>query len=110
MKTLVSVLAVAVALALTGPAFAAGDVTKAKTAAECAKAGGIWNAATNICTRSGNARPWATLRAAAGQRHAASVAHRPLPGVGRTVDLTQCLCSVSDLPGMSVGTMVAVAG
>src|SRR5262249_30407575 len=50
MKTLVSVVAVAVALALTGPAFAAGDVTKAKTAAECAKAGGIWNAATNICT------------------------------------------------------------
>ena len=41
MKTLVSVLAVAVALAFTGPAFAAGDVTKAKTAAECAKAGGI---------------------------------------------------------------------
>jgi len=50
MKTLVSVLAVAVALAFTGPAFAAGDVTKAKTAAECGKAGGIWNAATNICT------------------------------------------------------------
>ena len=50
MKTLVSVLAVAVALAFTGPAFAAGDVTKAKTAAECAKAGGIWNAATNTCT------------------------------------------------------------
>ena len=50
MKTLVSVLAVAVAVAFTGPTFAAGDVTKAKTAAECAKAGGIWNAATNTCT------------------------------------------------------------
>ena len=50
MKTLVSVLAVAVAVAFTGPTFAAGDVTKAKTAAECAKAGGIWSAATNTCT------------------------------------------------------------
>jgi hypothetical protein len=48
MKTLVSILAVAL-LALTGPALA-GDVTKAKTAADCAKAGGIWNAATNTCT------------------------------------------------------------
>jgi hypothetical protein len=49
MKTLVSILAVALALAFTGPALA-GDVTKAKTAADCAKAGGIWNAATNTCT------------------------------------------------------------
>ena len=43
MKTLVSSLAVALALSFTGPAFA-GDVTTAKTAADCAKAGGIWNA------------------------------------------------------------------
>jgi len=48
MKTLVSSLAVALALSFTGPAFA-GDVTTAKTAADCAKAGGIWNAATNTC-------------------------------------------------------------
>jgi hypothetical protein len=48
MKTLVSILAVALARAFTGPAFA-GDVTTAKTAADCAKAGGIWNAATNTC-------------------------------------------------------------
>jgi hypothetical protein len=50
MKTLVSVFAVALALAFTGPAFAAGDVTKAKTAAECAKAGGMWDAKTNTCS------------------------------------------------------------
>jgi hypothetical protein len=37
MKTLVSILAVALARAFTGPAFA-GDVTTAKTAADCAKA------------------------------------------------------------------------
>ena len=34
--------------AFTGPAFA-GDVTAAKTAADCAKAGGAWNATTNMC-------------------------------------------------------------
>ena len=49
MKTLISMFAVALALAFTGPPFA-GDVTTAKTAADCAKAGGIWNAATNTCT------------------------------------------------------------
>ena len=49
MKTLISMLAVTLALAFSGPAFA-GDVTTAKTAADCAKAGGIWNAATNTCT------------------------------------------------------------
>jgi hypothetical protein len=49
MKTLVSILAVALARAFTGPAFA-GDLTTAKTAADCAKAGGIWNAATNACS------------------------------------------------------------
>jgi hypothetical protein len=48
MKTLISMFAVALALAFTGPAFA-GDVTTAKTAADCAKAGGVWNAATNTC-------------------------------------------------------------
>jgi len=49
MKTLVSSLAVALTRAFTGPAFA-GDVTTAKTAADCAKAGGTWDAATNTCS------------------------------------------------------------
>jgi hypothetical protein len=48
MKTLISTLAVALALAFTGPAFA-GDVTAAKTEADCTKAGGTWDAATNTC-------------------------------------------------------------
>jgi hypothetical protein len=48
MKTLISIFAVALALAFTGPAFA-GDVTAAKTEADCAKAGGTWNATTNMC-------------------------------------------------------------
>jgi hypothetical protein len=48
MKGLVSILALALALAFTGPAFA-GDVTAAKTEADCTKAGGVWDAATNTC-------------------------------------------------------------
>ena len=48
MKGLVSILALALALAFTGPAFA-GDVTAAKTEADCTKAGGVWDAATNKC-------------------------------------------------------------
>ena len=42
MKTLVSILALALAFAVAGPAFA-GNVTNAKTAADCAKAGGVWD-------------------------------------------------------------------
>jgi hypothetical protein len=49
MKTLLSMFAVALALAFTGPAFAQ-DVKTAKTAADCAKAGGVWDAATNTCS------------------------------------------------------------
>ena len=48
MKALISMLALALALAFTGPAFA-GDVTAAKTEADCAKAGGTWDAATKTC-------------------------------------------------------------
>jgi len=48
MKGLVSILALALALAFTGPAFA-GDPTAAKTEADCTKAGGVWDAATNTC-------------------------------------------------------------
>ena len=49
MKTLISIFAVALALAFTVPAFAQ-DVKTAKTAADCAKAGGVWDAATNTCS------------------------------------------------------------
>ena len=49
MKTFVSTFALALALAFTGPAFA-GDVTKAKNAADCEKAGGTWDAATYVCS------------------------------------------------------------
>jgi len=50
MRTLASILAVALAIAFTGFAFA-GDVTSAKTATDCTKAGGIWNVATNKCEK-----------------------------------------------------------
>jgi hypothetical protein len=48
MKTLISIFALALALAFTGPAFA-GDVTAAKTEADCQKAGGMWDAKTSTC-------------------------------------------------------------
>ena len=49
MKALVSSLALALALAVTGPAFA-GDVSTAKNQADCEKAGGLWNAETSLCS------------------------------------------------------------
>jgi hypothetical protein len=49
MKTLISTLSVALALAFTGPAFAGGDPTAAKTEADCTTAGGVWDVATNKC-------------------------------------------------------------
>jgi hypothetical protein len=49
MKTLISMLALAVALAVTGPAFA-GDVSAAKTQADCEKAGGTWDDAASTCS------------------------------------------------------------
>ena len=45
MKYLVSMLAIASALALSGPAFA-GD-----SQADCEAAGGTWNADTKTCTK-----------------------------------------------------------
>jgi len=48
MKTFISIFAVTLALAFTGPA-SAGDVTAAKTYADCVKAGGMWDAKTNTC-------------------------------------------------------------
>jgi hypothetical protein len=49
MKTLISIFAVTLALAFTSPAFA-GDVTAAKSEADCKAAGGMWDAATNTCS------------------------------------------------------------
>jgi hypothetical protein len=49
MKTLISMITLALALAFTGPAFA-GDVTTAKTQADCEKAGGIWDAQGYKCS------------------------------------------------------------
>jgi hypothetical protein len=49
MKTLVSIFALTLALAFAAPAFA-GDVTGAKTKADCHKAGGMWDAKTNTCS------------------------------------------------------------
>ena len=48
MKIFISIFAVTLALAFTGPAFS-GAVTAAKTEADCAKAGGTWNATTKMC-------------------------------------------------------------
>jgi hypothetical protein len=49
MKSLVSMVVLALALAFTGPAIA-GDVTKATNAADCEKAGGLWDASSNKCS------------------------------------------------------------
>ena len=49
MKTLVTIFAVALALAFTAPAFAQ-TIDTAKTKADCEKAGGVWDAATNTCS------------------------------------------------------------
>jgi hypothetical protein len=53
MKTLISAMTLALALGFTGSAFA-GDVTAAKTQADCDKAGGMWDAATSKCTEKKN--------------------------------------------------------
>ncbi len=51
MKALVPIFALAVAIALTGPAFAgAEDVTKATDKAHCDKAGGVWDDTTKKCS------------------------------------------------------------
>jgi hypothetical protein len=48
-KVVVAVVALGLAVAFTAPAFAAGDVTMAKTHAACTKAGGMWDAKTKTC-------------------------------------------------------------
>ena len=49
MRTFISILTLALAIGLTGSAFA-GDVTTAKTSADCHKAGGMWDAKTSTCS------------------------------------------------------------
>ena len=49
MRTVISSLVLAVALAFTGPAFA-GDVTKATDKASCDKAGGVWDDSAKKCS------------------------------------------------------------
>ena len=48
-KVVAAVVALGLAVAFTVPAFAAGDVTMAKTHAACTKAGGTWDAKTKTC-------------------------------------------------------------
>ena len=48
MKSMTLMLAVTLALALTGPSFA-GDVTKATDKASCDKAGGVWDDSMKVC-------------------------------------------------------------
>jgi hypothetical protein len=47
-KVIAAVVALGLAIAFTAPAFAA-DVTKAKTQADCTKAGGTWDATSKTC-------------------------------------------------------------
>jgi hypothetical protein len=49
MKAFVSAFALVLTVAVAGPAFA-GDVAKATNAADCEKAGGVWDADNNKCT------------------------------------------------------------
>ena len=51
MKTVISILALALALAFSGPAFAQDDVTKAADKASCEKAGGMWDDAAKKCSK-----------------------------------------------------------
>jgi hypothetical protein len=48
MRTIAYALALALGVAFATSAFA-GDVTTAKTKADCDKAGGMWDASTNTC-------------------------------------------------------------
>ena len=48
MRTIAYTLALALGVAFATSAFA-GDVSMAKTKADCDKAGGVWDASTNAC-------------------------------------------------------------
>ena len=47
-KLVAAIVSLGVAVAFTAPTFAA-DVAKAKTEADCTKAGGVWDAKTKKC-------------------------------------------------------------
>ena len=47
-KVVAAVVALGIAVAFTAPTFAA-DVSKAKTEADCTKAGGVWDAKAKAC-------------------------------------------------------------
>jgi hypothetical protein len=49
MKYFVSMLAIASALAVTGPVFAADEGDSPSTQVDCEAGGGTWNADTNKC-------------------------------------------------------------
>ena len=55
MKTFISIFAVTLALAFTGPAFTrpafAGDPKDAKTESDCMMAGGTWDDTTKTCAK-----------------------------------------------------------
>ena len=51
MKSMTLMLALTLAIAMTGPSFAgAGDVTKATDKASCDKAGGVWDDTAKKCS------------------------------------------------------------
>ena len=52
-KVIAAVVSLGLAIAFTAPAFAAGDVTTAKTHSACTKAGGMWDAKTKTCKAKG---------------------------------------------------------
>jgi hypothetical protein len=49
MKTVVSIVVLTLALAVTVPACARGVITKATTKVACDQAGGVWNPNTSKC-------------------------------------------------------------
>ena len=50
MKIFISIFAVTLVLAFTGPAFA-GDVKNAKSEQDCVRDGGTWNDMTKTCSK-----------------------------------------------------------
>jgi hypothetical protein len=53
MKNITAIIALALAVAFAGPAFAgaAGGDAAPATKADCEKAGGVWDAANNACAQ-----------------------------------------------------------
>ena len=50
MKIFISIFAVTLALAYTGPVFA-GDIKNAKSEQDCVREGGTWNDMSKTCTK-----------------------------------------------------------